>query len=614
MLSTPLPASTDHAFFSGPRGSSKGASSSTTTNVVVTTRLTRRSPPPQTAVSAKRSLPPAHPAPAPPDRSSPFSDLPSPPKKRRLLPSVFSSPLSDVVVPSIVKRAPAPASKEQKPRKRSSRSSSKASSRGSSRPAYSASSPEPISLSSRSRSTSSFPQPSPLQRRHWRTDENGAPGEGFLSSEEVVKRLMKSYKSYFMDPNDPENRCFDPHPTDYPVVELEYPNTNAKERYILLAPKDKDHYNPIMDLEKSLYTIVGHYCTREQQALFGPIPTDTLSESISRSPSPEPSCPPPLDLSFDPSTISLPTPSTPYLLKTLKRALYRQDGPTFVKVLEEINSILRSFKTGDNSLMRTPFQWTESGFPEKVMMRIIEENYQRTVGPNVPKLRHYEAFSSTVYGELMPNLVEDILRITNLREDSLFLDLGSGVANVVVQASLQTGCESYGIELMEAPARVAVDVVDQIKVRARMWGVRIGEMELEKGDMLKSARVDTLMSKADVVLVDNKVFEESLNAALRPKFLDLKEGAIVISLAPFVSSIYARPTGRNVDEMTAIFDVKERPYHSGSVSWGNGGGSYFVHRVDRAGYSLVKEKYERERGATRKTRSSRRRPGPAEFS
>lgn len=27
-------------------------------------------------------------------------------------------------------------------------------------------------------------------------------------------------------------------------------------RFVLLAPKDKDHYNPIMDLEKSLYTII----------------------------------------------------------------------------------------------------------------------------------------------------------------------------------------------------------------------------------------------------------------------------------------------------------------------------------------------------------------------
>lgn len=32
--------------------------------------------------------------------------------------------------------------------------------------------------------------------------------------------------------------------------------TNMPVRFILLAPKDKDHYNPIMDLEKSLYTIV----------------------------------------------------------------------------------------------------------------------------------------------------------------------------------------------------------------------------------------------------------------------------------------------------------------------------------------------------------------------
>jgi H3 lysine-79-specific histone-lysine N-methyltransferase len=27
-------------------------------------------------------------------------------------------------------------------------------------------------------------------------------------------------------------------------------------RFILLAPKDKDHYNPIMDVEKTLYTII----------------------------------------------------------------------------------------------------------------------------------------------------------------------------------------------------------------------------------------------------------------------------------------------------------------------------------------------------------------------
>ena len=65
-------------------------------------------------------------------------------------------------------------------------------------------------------------------------------------------------------------------------------------------------------------------------------------------------------------------------------------------------------------------------------MRIIEGNYQRVVGPNVVSLKQYEVFSSTVYGELMPYLVHRIVHITGLREESLFLDLGSGLGNVVV--------------------------------------------------------------------------------------------------------------------------------------------------------------------------------------
>lgn len=147
--------------------------------------------------------------------------------------------------------------------------------------------------------------------------------------------------------------------------------------------------------------------------------------------------------------------------------------------------------------------------PKKVLMRIIEENYQRCVGPNVQSLKQYEAFSSTVYGELMPSLAHEIIQLTGLKEDSLFLDLGSGVGNIVVQASLQTGCKSYGIELMTAPAKVARAMAEQFRIRCRMWGVAVGEMELEEGNMLTSKRVDELVAKADVVLVDNKVFEES---------------------------------------------------------------------------------------------------------
>lgn len=191
-----------------------------------------------------------------------------------------------------------------------------------------------------------------------------------------------------------------------------------------------------------------------------------------------------------------------------------------MKAMEEVNRLLRSFKLPPmpddmfsprpaNLLKQTVASWTEQGIPKKVLLRIIEENYQRSVGPNVPKLKRYEAFSSTVYGELMPSLVYEMVQITKLNENSLFLDLGSGVGNVVVQASLQTGCTSYGIELLPEPAAVARNMVEHLKVRCNMWGLRFGNVELEEGNMLESRRVDELIPKADVVLVDNKVFEES---------------------------------------------------------------------------------------------------------
>ena len=49
---------------------------------------------------------------------------------------------------------------------------------------------------------------------------------------------------------------WEPHPTNYPVAELEYPNTGASERFILLVPKDPQHYDPIMCLESSLHAII----------------------------------------------------------------------------------------------------------------------------------------------------------------------------------------------------------------------------------------------------------------------------------------------------------------------------------------------------------------------
>ncbi|KAJ7725529.1 histone-lysine N-methyltransferase [Mycena maculata] len=614
---TMLVATADSSFFSNQ---SSHASTSTT---VVKTRMvrvpTKFSPPSSSPPHATTKSTTSSPLSSPPT-SSPTS---SPPRKRKSA-SMGSMYDPDSALPRDVKRL-----RGDKPRKRAV-STPKLAPRASSQQKTLPSSPEPIYRSSRSRSASHFtPGESEtlVVQCCWAADEDGGPDPAHFSSEKAVALLLRTYCAYFKNLKDPNDMRFKPHPKNYPTVELEYPNTNSVERFILLAPKDKDHYNPIMDVEKTLYTLIECYLTRAQQALFGPIPKDTLFDCDEPSPSPSPprshsSSGSVSSLSSSNSSgsessgsVSVPRDEKPNYLRNVQRAIHRRDGPSFVEAFNKINSILRELKyprlppdtfqnPPPNALKHMVHSWTQTGLPKKVLMRIIEENYQRSVGPYVQKLKHYEAFSSAVYGELMPSLVHEILELTKLKEDSLFLDLGSGVGNVVVQASLQTGCRSYGIELNPTPAKVAKNMAANFKVRCRMWGVKVGDIELEEGDMLTSPRVNELISQADVVLVDNKVFEQSLNEQLRPKFLDLKEGAYVVSLAPFVPSLNARVTERNVDDISAIFDVSERTYHSGSVSWGNNGGTYYIHRVDRAGYAEIRERFENSRGGTSRRRRS----------
>jgi len=358
--------------------------------------------------------------------------------------------------------------------------------------------------------------------------------------------------------------------------------------YILLAPRDKDHYSPILDLERTLYTIVEHYLTPEQRSLFGTLPSDIT----------------PIETE--------PTPATNHL-RVLRRAVALCDGPLFIRTLDTINKVLRMLKypplpsdtfaaPQPNAFRAAVAGWSATGLPRAVALRIVEETYQRTVGPRTHELNHYQAFSDTVYGELMPSLVSRLLSLTQACPDMLLLDLGSGVGNVVLHAALQSGCSAFGVEIMEKPAEMACEQRTQMMMRARMWGVRMGDVELEHANMLESARVNELIKSADVVLVNNKVFGEKLNEAIRPKFLDLKEGALVVSLEPFVTGGGRTVTERNLDDISAILDVSAHDYHSMDVSWGSGAGKYYMHRVDRAGYADVRARFE----ASRSTRLTRR--------
>jgi H3 lysine-79-specific histone-lysine N-methyltransferase len=66
---------------------------------------------------------------------------------------------------------------------------------------------------------------------------------------------------------------------------------------------------------------------------------------------------------------------------------------------------------------------------------------------------------------------------------------------------------------MEKPAEMAREQRAQTTMRARMWGVSMGDVELEHANMLESAHVNELMARADVVPVNHKVFGEKCTSS-----------------------------------------------------------------------------------------------------
>lgn len=88
-----------------------------------------------------------------------------------------------------------------------------------------------------------------------------------------------------------------------------------------------------------------------------------------------------------------------------------------------------------------------------------------------------------------------------------FLDLGSGIGNVVIQAALLSGCNGSGVEKLDKTANIADQVHEAFKQRCKMWGVESGPTDTFQGDFTDpSEKLRKLISNADVILANNFVF------------------------------------------------------------------------------------------------------------
>lgn len=337
-------------------------------------------------------------------------------------------------------------------------------------------------------------------------------------------------------------------------VKLQYPGISQSERYQLVQHNDADEFNPIADILTTMEHVANHLLT-------------------------------------DPQADEIFSETSGGLVYSLRRALKNSEPAKFHDGIERYNRLVRKYRKDGTFKTRIADM---GALPFSLVEHILAQTYARTVAPQVETLKEYVAFSSTVYGELLPKFTTRLFKDANLTMDKVFVDLGSGTGNVVLHAALEIGCESWGCEIMPNAIALAQKQHKEFEARCRMWGVNPGEVRLERGDFLENRRIADVLKRADVLLVNNYVFDSSLNQRLLDMFLDLKEGAKILSLKPFVPANHVI-TSRTAGNPVSRLRLEEKEYFSNSVSWTHAGGKYYIQTVDE---SMLRDFYDKEKSQT----------------
>ncbi|XP_057663160.1 histone-lysine N-methyltransferase, H3 lysine-79 specific-like isoform X1 [Diorhabda carinulata] len=221
-----------------------------------------------------------------------------------------------------------------------------------------------------------------------------------------------------------------------------------------------------------------------------------------------------------------------------------------------------------------------ANYPSRGLLRhILQQTYNAAV-TDPEKLNQYEPFSPEVYGETSYDLVCQMIDQIEITSDDVFIDLGSGVGQVVLQMAAATPCKScLGIERAEVPSRYAESMNRNFRTWMQWYGKKYGEYKLLKGDFLTEEHREKI-NQATIVFVNNFAFGPAVDHQLKERFADLKDGAKIVSSKSFCPLNF-RITDRNLSDIGTIMHVSEMSPLRGSVSWTGKPVSYYLHIIDR---------------------------------
>ncbi len=128
------------------------------------------------------------------------------------------------------------------------------------------------------------------------------------------------------------------------------------------------------------------------------------------------------------------------------------------------------------------------------------------------------------YGEVTPAFVDRIISETDLKAGRRFLDIGSGVGNVVMQVAAQSGCEAVGIEQVELRHRLAKDFQKDLAAllnafrqktpNVTLHHARFEELE-QRADVTDGKTAQQWLNDFDVIFTANNCFDEAVKTKVR---------------------------------------------------------------------------------------------------
>jgi [histone H3]-lysine79 N-trimethyltransferase len=328
---------------------------------------------------------------------------------------------------------------------------------------------------------------------------------------------------------------------DEPVIELQYPGSSHRERYHLVKSRDVEDFSPLDEIINVVKTVARHYLDETQASALDDEINVGLAQKMEQA-----------------------------RARGRKGKLGAQTA--FVSAVDEYNQKITALRN-DGSLENRLGSLRSIDY--SLVETIINQIYTRTVSPRAHLLREYENGTSLVYGEILPRFMNTIFRETRLKSDQVFLDLGSGVGNCVLQASLEIGCESWGCEIMKNPCDFADKQKEEFHARCRLWGIQPGAVHLERASFLTHPPITEVIKRADVILINNRAFQADLMEDLKWKLLDVKKGCKIVSLRPFREPDH-KIQERHIDDPVNVLQVKKKEYPTRSVSWTGDAGDWYL--------------------------------------